>query len=883
MATVYYRKDYQAPNYFISTVNLKFELHPTETKVSSTLKLTRNAQSSTPDAPLKLDRHKNVKLVENSLKIDGKVLNSEEYRLEEEELQIDSKYLPASEFTLENQVIINPSHDTSLEGLYESKGNLYTQCEPHGFRRITFFIDRPDVMAKYTVEMIGNKEKYPVLLSNGNKVEEGDLEGNNHYAIYNDPWPKPSYLFALVAGELEFVEEIFQRKDNQPVAVRVYVRSSDLNKTAHALQSIINAMKWDEDAFGRIYDLNIFNIVAVDDFNFGAMENKSLNLFNSKYVLINPEISTDREFNLSEGVIGHEYFHNWSGNRVTCRDWFQLSLKEGLTVFRDQEFSSDMKSRAVKRIEDVLFLRSEQFSEDSGPIAHPIRPDSYIEINNFYTATVYEKGAEIIRMEKLLLGEEGFRKATDLYFDRHDGQAVTCDDWLQALQDANPNVDLTQFKLWYSQAGTPEVTVAMKFLNDKEETLELIFSQFIPPTPNQPEKLPMHIPIAIGIIKPDGSEYNFENQTTTQILHLKNSSDTFRFLNVPLGSKVSVLRGFSAPVKIKYEEERSYNDLSFFIKYDRDPVNRWDAATSLTEKIIINLAKEYQSSSTIQSPIPDLLIDAFDMVLNDSTEDNSLRYLLLTLPTERYIVDNYQLEPQAVHSAILLLKKEIAKNLKEKFQAIVDQFQPTKESSLQVNNDAQGRRGLRNIALDYLAQLQDPLTIQTLIQQTLEGFNMTDSLSSLRTLFGIEDFDSSSILLSFYDKWAHEPLVVNKWIAIQARTPRSNSLEIVKQLKQHPGFDIHNPNSVFALFLSFPDNQIAFHNVDGTGYQFLIDCILEIDQINPHNSARIFSCLLNYKKLDPVRRGLIENELQRLLAAPLSKNVFELVSKALEN
>ena len=891
MAKVYYRKDYQQPNYFITTVHLRFELHPTETKVISTLSITRNSNSSTPNAPLSLDRHKNVQLIDNTLKINGKILNNDQYQLDEEELQIPSEHLPSSsDFTLENQVLINPSQDTGLEGLYESKGNLYTQCEPHGFRRITFFIDRPDVMAKYTVHIIGDKENYPILLSNGNKVEEGELDDKKHFAVFVDPWPKPSYLFALVAGKLEFVEDIFIRKDKQAVNVRVYVRGSDINKTSHALKSIVNSMKWDEEVFGRIYDLNSFNIVAVDDFNFGAMENKSLNLFNSKYVLINPEISTDREFNLSEGVIGHEYFHNWSGNRVTCRDWFQLSLKEGFTVFRDQEFSSDMKSRAVKRIEDVLFLRSYQFSEDDGPIAHPIRPDSYIEVNNFYTTTVYEKGAEIIRMEKLLLGEEGFRKGTDLYFDRHDGQAVTCDDWLQALQDANPSVDLSQFKLWYSQAGTPEINVSIKYHHENEEnqekngSLELILSQFIPATPGQPEKLPMHIPVAIGIIKPDGSDVIFDdNQSNTKIIHLIDRSNSFKFSNVPKGSKVSVLRGFSAPVKVKYEEERSFEDFSFFIKYDRDPVNRWDAANSLTEKIITNLAKEFIVNGKIISEVPDHLIKAFEKVLEDNGEDNSLRYLILTLPTEKYIVENYQLDPDAVHNAYSYLEKSIAIQLKDKLRLIVDQFKPTKESSLMVNNEAQGKRGLRNIALHYLSKLQEKEIIDILKEQILHGFSMTDSLASLESLIGLEEIDSSDVINSFYEKWKEEFLVVNKWFQIQAKTPRSNTLEIVKKLKEHSGFNIHNPNNVYALFGQFGNNQVAFHKIDGSGYQFLTDAILEIDSSNPHNSARIVSAFLGYKKLDDVRKNLIEKELKRLLASPLSKNVFELVSKAIEN
>ena len=697
------RRDYKPPNYLIPTVNLKFELHPTQTIVTSTLTITKNTNDSST-LPLILNRHPNVKLVENSLKIDGKTLNENEFQLNDENLEISHEIFDGkSTFQLESKVEINPSKDTGLEGIYISNDNFYSQCEPHGFRRITFFVDRPDNMSKFTVEMIANKEDYPVLLSNGNEVDKGDLNDGKHFIKYNDPWPKPSYLFALVAGKLHYKEDHFIRKDNEKVQLRIYVRENDLNKTNYAIESLKRSMKWDEEEYGRIYDLNVFNIVAVDDFNFGAMENKSLNIFNSKYILANPEITTDREFNLIESVIAHEYFHNWSGNRVTCRDWFQLSLKEGLTVFRDQEFSAEMTSRSVKRIQDIINLKTNQFKEDSGPTSHPVRPDSYIEVNNFYTSTVYEKGAEIIRMLKLILGKDGYRKGTDLYFDRFDGKAVTCDDWINTLQDANPNVDLDQFKLWYSQSGTPEVFAQIRripidddennnnknknnndnnndnnkkkgrgkkeenwledkenirllnqFLNLKEsgddifidgknineidadtqklfaekldyfgkkigsennnenfnfkvekkiekENVELILTQKIPPTPNQPIKKPMHIPISLGIFHPDdGSDHLFDDDNHhTKIIHLKEEKQIFLFKNVIKNSNFSLFRSFSAPIKLHFPIYENIKDQSKFIQFDRDPINRYLSFTKLSELFLSKLVKEFSFHNEI--------------------------------------------------------------------------------------------------------------------------------------------------------------------------------------------------------------------------------------------------------------------------------------------
>lgn len=876
-------KDYKKPDYLFDTVDLRFQLGEDKTIVSS--KIVVFPRIKGVSCPLVLHGH-DLKLL--SIKVDGKELKKEEFQLDMRHLTLASP--PTSAFTLEIVTEIYPQNNSSLEGLYKSSGNFCTQCEAEGFRKITYYQDRPDVMAKYTCRIEADKTLYPVLLSNGNLIEHGDLEDGKHYALWEDPFKKPSYLFALVAGQLESRDDSFVTCSGRKVSLRIWTPSHDVPKTAHAMYSLKAAMKWDEEVFGLEYDLDLFNIVAVPDFNMGAMENKSLNIFNSKLVLASPETATDADYAAILGVIGHEYFHNWTGNRVTCRDWFQLSLKEGLTVFRDQEFSSDMGSRTVKRIADVSRLRNYQFPQDAGPMAHPVRPHSYIKMDNFYTVTVYEKGAEVVRMYKTLLGSSGFRKGMDLYFKRHDGQAVTCEDFFAAMRDAN-DADLSNFLLWYSQAGTPHVKVTSSYDPDAR-TYTLRFSQEVPPTPGQPVKEPMFIPVAIGLLDSSGKDmplttvYNdgvlqtitSKNQPVfTTVLQVKKKEEEFVFSYIPERPIPSLLRGYSAPVRL--DSDLADSDLFFLLAHDSDEFNRWEAGQVLARKLMLSLVADFQQKKTLV--LNPKFVDGIRTILCNSTLDKEFIAKVITLPGEGEIMDMMAVaDPDAVHAVRSFIKKQLALQLKKEFLTTV--IDNRSSGPYDFNHHDMARRALKNTSLVYLASLDEPELTELALHEYKSATNMTEQFAALAAIAQNPGQVRDDVLYDFYSRWQHDFLVVNKWFALQAMSDIPGNVVNVQKLLNHPAFDLRNPNKVYSLIGGFCGSPVNFHAKDGSGYKFLGEIVLQLDKLNPQVASRMVSAFSRWRRYDETRQALAKAQLEMIMSANgLSENVYEIASKSL--
>ncbi|MBN2362383.1 MAG: aminopeptidase N [Deltaproteobacteria bacterium] len=871
-----YLRDYLPPDFLVDTVDLRCELGEETTRVRSRLALRRNP-ARPAGAPLVLDG-KELEL--ESIALDGRPLAAGEYQVDAEHLTVDR--VPDS-FALELVTAIRPQDNTALSGLYKSSGNFCTQCEAEGFRRITYYPDRPDVMASFTTTVVADPARYPVLLSNGNLVDQGALADGRRWATWRDPFNKPAYLFALVAGDLVCAEDRFTTMSGRQVRLQVYVQQPNADKCEHALRSLQRAMRWDEQVYGREYDLDVYMIVAVDDFNFGAMENKGLNVFNSKNVLAKPETASDEDYEAIQGMIGHEYFHNWSGNRVTLRDWFQLSLKEGFTVFRDQQFTADMTSAAVKRIRDVAVLRSAQFREDAGPLAHSVRPDSYVEISNFYTVTVYNKGAELVRMLHHLLGAERFRRGTDLYFERHDGQAVTTDDFVAALQEAS-GVDLTQFKRWYTQAGTPLLEVGA-VTDAAARTCTLTVRQSCPSTPGQPDKEPFHLPFAIGLIGSDGRELPLRLSgepeaaaATTRVLEIRQHQEKFVFDDVTGPVVPSLLRGLTAPVKVAYDY--SDDDLAFLLAHDGDPFNRWDAGQQLAIRVLGRLVDDQRADRTMR--LDGRLVEAFRSTLNDARLDRRLKAQALTLPDEGYLAElSSEADPAAIHEARQFVRRQIGLALKSELTTAY--WANHDGGPYTVDARAIGRRRLKNACLGYLMELDDSALRVICVEQFNHSDNMTDVVAALVALANVSCPERSQSLRAFYDKWRDDPLVVDKWFAIQATSRLPNTLNAVKALLHHQAFNIKNPNKVRALIGAFCQaNPVRFHDPTGAGYAFLTEQVLALDAINGQMAARMCQPLSSWKRYEPGRREQMRAQLQRLAATPrLSKDVYEIVAKSL--
>ena len=850
-----YLKDYQKPPFAIDKASLQFELVPYRTLVTSVLEIRRMGEGQ----DLILDGEA-LDLLEIS--IDDKVLSTDDYEYADNKLTV---YCVADAFVLKTVVAIEPEKNTQLSGLYQSSGNYCTQCEAEGFRRITFFLDRPDVLSIFSVKIIADKADFPVLLSNGNPQENGELENGKHFAIWHDPHPKPSYLFALVAGKLQCVTNSFVTMNNRQVELNVYAESHNIDKCDYALGALVRSMQWDEKVYGREYDLDIYNIVAVDDFNMGAMENKGLNVFNSKFVLALPETATDADFEGIESVIAHEYFHNWSGNRVTCRDWFQLSLKEGFTVFRDQEFSADMGSRGVKRINDVNILRTHQFKEDAGPMAHPIRPASYEEINNFYTVTVYNKGAEVLRMLHTLLGEEKFRLGTDLYFDRHDGEAVTTDDFVQALQDASGN-DLSQFRCWYSQAGTPVLELFESYEN---KTYTLTVTQSCPDTPDGVEKHPFHMPLSIRLLDHKGSELLPET-----VLELTKQQQKFVFTDISAKPVLSFLRGYSAPVKVQHKIDS--NGLDTLIQFDDDPFVRWEA---MQQRVLTELLAQYKNNQIVDQ-LPDSIFQIVESILSSSDTDHAMLAELLTLPSESYLSDFcHPIQPVLLRDVRENFAKQLAEVFEEKWLQL---YKQNHSSHYTLNGEEVGKRCLKNLCLSYLSRLNQPKYFALATKQLKQANNMTDSIAALSILVNSSYKDKSVVLQNFYEQWQDNTLVLDKWFALQASAKSSDTFEQVKALFDHSAFSLKNPNKVRALLGAFAHNLGSFHGTGKEAYEFYIDKIIELDAINAQVAARMVSVFNQWKTFDKSNAEEIKQQLKRLNTTQnLSKDVAEIVGKAL--
>jgi len=864
-----YLKDYTTFPFHVETVDLHVELDPEKTQVISLLNIRRNASVKPADAGIDLNGE-HLQLL--SVKLDGREISHDAYTYDGAILHIET--VPDA-FTLEIKTCIAPEKNTALEGLYRSSGNYCTQCEAEGFRRITCYPDRPDVMAVFTTTIVADPDTCPVMLSNGNLLHEETLADGRRSATWHDPFPKPCYLFALVAGNLVCVEGSFITMSGRSIALKIFVEERNRGKCGHAMQSLKKAMLWDEQRFGREYDLDTYMIVAVDDFNMGAMENKGLNVFNSKYVLAEPATATDTDYQGIEGVIAHEYFHNWTGNRITCRDWFQLSLKEGLTVFRDQEFSADMGSRAVKRINDVNVIRSFQFREDSGPMAHPVRPESFVEINNFYTLTVYNKGAEVIRMISTLLGREGFRKGMDLYFERHDGQAVTCDDFVTAMEDACKR-DLSQFKLWYSQAGTPEVEAGYTYDRDKQ-AFTVSLKQSCPATPGQENKKPFYFPVNLGLLDKNGKEL-----VNAQLI-CQDSAQDFTFPNIAEQPIVSLLRDFSAPVRL--HSNLLDNDLAFLMSHDSDPFNRWDAGQQLGLNSLLQEIVSFQKKQEIV--VPNFFKNAFGQLLSDTTTDPALIAAAAILPSETWIGQQMAvIDPEAVSFVRQHFRFQLAQAHRERIFLLYQEL--TSEEPYCYSSEQASRRALRNCCLSYLLcakpDFEPPENqfLQLGREQYQQSDNMTDVFAALTGVVNANRVAGDELLADFYQQWQHDPLVVDKWLMLQATCILPGTLARVKELKKHPGFSMKNPNKVRSLIGAFCSNLHQFHAADGAGYSFLADCIKELDPKNPQIAARLLTPLTQWKRYDVNRQGLMKNELQRIAEfAGLSGDVAEIVHKSL--
>ena len=870
-----YLKDYTVPGYLIESVELTFILDELKTRVISKMTILKNPDSKAENTALVL-QGEGLELV--SVAMEGLALNNFQYKQSSESLTIEN--VPQEQFfVLSIENFINPKANTALEGLYLSSTMLCTQCEAEGFRKITYFLDRPDVMTVFKTTLIGDKDKYPVLLSNGNKVAVGELQNNQHWVSWEDPFKKPCYLFALVAGQLDCIEDTFVTMTGREISLQIFVESHDIDKCDHAMQSLKNSMRWDEQAYGREYDLDLYMIVAVGHFNMGAMENKGLNIFNTKFVLARPDTATDSDYEHIEGVIGHEYFHNWTGNRITCRDWFQLSLKEGFTVFRDQEFTGDQTSKAVKRIEDVKLLKVRQFAEDAGPLSHPIRPEAYIEINNFYTLTVYEKGAEVVRMIHTLLGEEDFRKGSDLYFQRHDGQAVTCDDFVNAMESAS-GIDLSLFRRWYSQAGTPTVEATDSY-SQQDKTLTLTLKQSGEATSGQPVKQPLHIPVKLGLLAADGSVAKacIDGRAVDEvILELTQPEQIFVFEQLDEKPVVSLFRGFSAPVVLN--RQQSLEELAFLLSHDTDTFNRWDAGQKMSGQVIFSLMDDIQQGKELL--LNPLLVEAYAKVMRQSWDDLSYFSLLLSLPAENYLAGQMDvIDVDAIHQAREFVKKTLAEQLQSQFQDLYQRYH--KDESGQFDAGAIGRRRIKNTCLSYLAMLESVESHQATEKQFSSAKNMTDQMAALAVIVESKNPAKARCLESFYQQWQDEALVIDKWFALQASSSAEDTFSTVQSLMQHSAFELTNPNRVRSLIGAFSQaNQLHFHATNGQGYQFLADQVIALNSINPQVASRMVSALTQWKRFDKNRQSLIKAELGRIINTPdISKDVYEIASKSL--
>jgi len=862
-----YRHDYRAPDYTITDIDLNFELDAESTRVTAVSKIKRQGAA---DAALVLNGE-DLTLV--SIEIDGQPWTA--YQLQDNKLVIEQ--LPA-QFTMTIVNDIHPAKNTALEGLYLSGEALCTQCEAEGFHHITYYLDRPDVLARFTTRIVADKARYPFLLSNGNRVGQGELEDGRHWVQWQDPFPKPCYLFALVAGDFDVLRDSFTTRSGREVALELFVDRGNLDRADWAMTSLKNSMKWDETRFGLEYDLDIYMIVAVDFFNMGAMENKGLNIFNSKYVLAKAETATDKDYLNIEAVIGHEYFHNWTGNRVTCRDWFQLSLKEGLTVFRDQEFSSDLGSRPVNRIDNVRVMRGAQFAEDASPMAHAIRPDKVIEMNNFYTLTVYEKGSEVIRMMHTLLGEEQFQKGIQLYFERHDGSAATCDDFVQAMEDAS-NVDLSLFRRWYSQSGTPLLTVRDEY-DAEHHQYRLHVSQKTAPTADQPEKLPLHIPLDIELYDAQGNVIALQRNGSpiNNVLNVTEAEQTFVFDGVAHKPVPSLLREFSAPVKLDYP----YSDqqLTFLMQHARNEFARWDAAQSLLATYIkLNVAK-HQQQQPLSLPLH--VVDAFSAVLLDEKLDPALAAQILTLPSESEIAELFAtIDPEAiavVHEAIV---RCLAKEMADEWLAV---YHANKTDGYRVEHTDIAKRALRNVCLGYLAFGDEALADRLVTEQYRQADNMTDSLAALAAAVAAQLPCRDALLAAFDERWHQDGLVMDKWFVLQATSPAADVLTKVRGLLKHRSFSLSNPNRTRSLIGGFASaNPAAFHAADGSGYQFLVEILSDLNQRNPQIAARLIEPLIRLKRYDASRQALMRKALEQLKGLEnLSGDLFEKITKALD-
>ncbi|SDN20051.1 aminopeptidase N [Vreelandella arcis] len=868
-----YLSDYQPPAYRVTHTELTFDLDPAATRVKARLQIERQA-SVDATTPLQLDGEQ---LTLHALLIDGAPLANSDYQVTEQGLRIDQ--VPAS-FTLESDVELSPQDNTALEGLYQSNGMYCTQCEAEGFRRITFYPDRPDVMSTFKVTVIGDRQREPILLANGNPVEQGELPNGRHFATWEDPHPKPCYLFALVAGDLHKVEDHFTTQSGRKVTLQIWVEEENLQKTDHAMGSLKRAMAWDEQAYGREYDLDLFMIVAVNDFNMGAMENKGLNIFNSAAVLAHPDTATDNAFQTVEGIVAHEYFHNWSGNRVTCRDWFQLSLKEGFTVFRDQCFSAETNSAPVKRIQDVSFFRTAQFAEDAGPTAHPVRPDHYIEITNFYTLTIYEKGAEIVRMLCNLVGWEAFRQGSDQYFQRFDGQAVTIEDFVDCMAEAS-GLDLSQFMRWYSQAGTPEIDVHGEYDYAHGE-YHLTLRQRTPATPDQVDKEPLHIPIAMGLVGTKSGQdltltLDGEKLGRQAVIHLRDDEQTFVFTDVAEAPVPSLLRNFSAPVKLHFPYSRE--DLAFLLTHDSDGFNRWDAGQRLAMLALDDLIAAHRNG--VEKVMDSRVVEAFRSLLANAPADKAVLAEMLTLPSEAYIAEQQPIvDVDAIHAAREFIRQSLAMALRDEFMATFeanrsdDAYAPIPEQIAQ--------RSLKNVALAYLVSIEDEQGLALCEAQFAADHNMTDVRHALTLLVHSDRDDlASPALKSFGEKWAHDPLVMDQWFSVQVSRPQADVIDRVKYLMAHPAFSLKNPNRVRALIGAFAQNRVNFHRLDGQGYALLADVVIELNRLNPEIAARLITPLTRWQRFDETRQELMRSQLERIQREPLSSNVYEVVEKAL--
>jgi aminopeptidase N len=871
-------KDYTPTPYLIDKVDLGAKLNPQETFVSCRLGLRPNPRSAAQDAPLKLDGEA-IQL--RSIKLDGRELGPLEFVLDGRGLTLHRP--PAVPFTLEIDTVCSPKANTELSGLYLSNGIYCTQCEAEGFRRITYFLDRPDVLARYRVRIEAEKSEAPVLLANGNLIEAGDIAGGGrHYAVWDDPYPKPSYLFAMVGGNLAVVEDKFTTMSGREVSLRIYVEPGKQDRCAWAMESIKTAMAWDEKAYGREYDLDVFMVVAVSMFNMGAMENKGLNVFNDKYVLATADSATDSDYTNIEAIIAHEYFHNWTGNRITCRDWFQLCLKEGLTVFRDREFTSDVRSRAVKRIQDVRTLRAQQFPEDAGPLAHPVRPSSYIEINNFYTATVYEKGAEVVRMMKTLLGPKDFRKAMDLYFERHDGESATVEDFVKCMSDASGK-DLSQFFRWYEQAGTPEVTANGKW-DARKKTYELTLKQKLAATPGQPQKKPPHVPLEIGLVGPNGDDMTLEvdgqEPLFGSVIELKSRSQVFKFKNIGSRPVPSINRGFSAPVKII--SDLSQKDLMFLMGHDSDPFNRWEASQTIGKRLIIDAMTKIKARKNIAEP--EAFADALKSTLSDKRLEPQFQALMLNLPGEQDVAVEVarNVDPQLIHDGRERLRQRLGQLLKRELMRcwngtrIKEPYSPDPESV--------GKRALRHAALALIAAAEAKEGAELAMRHFTQARNMSDEIGALSVLILIDQPERDEALERFLERHKGDHLLVDKWFALQAQLPMPESSHRIRRLLDHPQFSWQSPNRLRSLIGTFAAlNPVSFNAADGSGYRLLADVVIRLDKTNPQVAARLAATFRSFKALESKRRRLAANALRSILETEgLSRDSYEIVSRSLQ-